>query len=194
MADSTGKKLLQTSESLYRFLLSTYPEAHRREYGALMAQLFRDLCRDVYNAKGFRGLLGLWGHVLIETVSTAADEHLQVWQEGVQIMTTKQHVKILISAGLPLFLGLVLSFINPRFMGHMLTPNDAQPLGWLMTAGVLVLAILAYIFQRKIILVDDPPKRVILFVCNSLFLVLPATLLVLLGPAIITLIQAGLNP
>ncbi|MGD8456274.1 MAG: hypothetical protein PVF83_07825 [Anaerolineales bacterium] len=194
MADTTNRKLLHSSESIYQRLLSAYPAAHRREYGGLMAQLFRDLCRDSVNKKGISGLFGLWRCVLVDIVSTAAIEHFHLWEEGVQMMTKKQHIRILTLTGLPIGLGLFLWLINRPFMGHMLSANDAQPLGWIMTAVVFVLAGLAYYFQRKIILLDNSKKRIVFFVCNSLFVVLPATLLVFLGPALIVLKQSGLNP
>ena len=43
------------SERLYRALLLVYPKEHRREYGELMVQLFRDRMR--YEGGGLRDLI-----------------------------------------------------------------------------------------------------------------------------------------
>ena len=69
-------------ERLYHILLFAYPAAHRREYGPLMAQLFRDLYRDSHRRDGFVGLLRLWSHVLKDTAVNAAVEHLYALREG----------------------------------------------------------------------------------------------------------------
>ena len=192
--------VLLVAERLHHILLFAYPAAHRREYGPLMAQLFRDLCHDSHRQGGFVGLLRLWSHVLKDTVVTAAVEHLYTLQEGGQIMTKKQHWMVLALAGLPLELGALLFLINPAFMGQMFTPNSAQPAGWLMVAAVLILAGTAYVIQRRIIVLsrfsDSSGQAVqgFLFACSVLLLVLPAALLVLLGPAIVMVLRTGLYP
>ena len=48
------------SERVYRWLLIVYPREHRRQYGALMVQLFRDRMRR--DGKSFRGLTVLDSH------------------------------------------------------------------------------------------------------------------------------------
>jgi len=37
------------SQTIYGLLLRAYPPRHRAQYGAAMAQLFRDQCRDAWN-------------------------------------------------------------------------------------------------------------------------------------------------
>ena len=113
---------------------------------------------------------------------------------------SKQHQFLILSlSGLPLGLGIMLLLINPGFMLHLLAPNEAQPVGWLITAAVVVLAATAYLLQRKILRstpmdtsangVQNIPVRHRLYLVGTLaFLVLPAILLILLGPAIITLL------
>jgi hypothetical protein len=156
--------VLLVAERLYHILLFAYPAAHRREYGPFMVQLFRDLCRDSYRQKGFVGLLRLWSHVLIDTAVTAVVEHFYALQEGGQIMTRKQHWMVLSLAGLPLGLGMLLFLINPAFMGQMLAPSAAQPIGWLMTAAVFILVGTAYVVQRRIIVLSqlsDSPSQAV---------------------------------
>ena len=147
--------MLLVAERLYRILLFAYPAKHRREYGPLMAQLFRDLCRDSYRQKGFVGLVQFWSYVLTDTAVTATVEHFYTLYEGGQIMTKKQHWMLLSLIGLPLELWILLYLINPAFMGQMLTPNIAQPVGWLMMAAVFILMGTAYVVQRRIIVLSQ---------------------------------------
>ena len=60
------------SESVYRRLLVAYPRDHRREYGELMVQLFRDRMRR--DGGGFRAL-PVWAHMLLDLVVAAFKEH-----------------------------------------------------------------------------------------------------------------------
>jgi len=95
-------------------------------------------------------------------------------------------------------------------MGRLFAPNATQPAGWLMTATVLILMGAAYAAQRRIIVLAQSAARSsqavcggtsgvawtfsqrFLFACSILLLVLPAVLLVLLGPAIVAVLEAGL--
>jgi len=83
-------KVLAAAERLYHVLLFAYPATHRREYGPLLTQLFRDLCRDSYRRQGFVGLARLGSHVLADTVMAVAVEHSYVLQEGDQVVTRRQ--------------------------------------------------------------------------------------------------------
>ena len=206
------KSIRWVSESLYNVLLLAYPATYRREYGPLMAQLFRDLCRDSYRQRGGVGIVRLWCHVLTDTVVTATVEHFYLLKEGGRMMTRKQHWMVLLLAGLPLLLGLFLYLINPAFMGKVFASSTVQPVGWLMTAAVFILVGTAYFIQRRIIVMSQLPDssgqavggrvsliawmgqrgREFLFVGSMLFLVLPAVLLVLFGPAIVTVLEVGL--
>ncbi|MBN2503431.1 MAG: hypothetical protein JXB38_21825 [Anaerolineales bacterium] len=198
-----GRRLvIWVSARMYALLLWAYPATHRREYGAQMEQLFRDLCRDSHREQGTIGIVRLWGRVLRDTFVAAAIEYWDLLQEGGGFMTRKQHWMILSSAGLPLVLGLMLFVINPAFMGHLVKPGPAQPAGWLMAAAVLIQAGGAYLLQRKIIVwaaSADASGRIAIrqrffLVCSGLFLVLPALLLVLFGPAIMMLMGANRIP
>jgi hypothetical protein len=61
---------------LYRILLALYPGAHRRAYGPLMEQLFRDRCREVLNRPGRSGVARLWRNVLADFIVSMPSEHL----------------------------------------------------------------------------------------------------------------------
>ena len=223
---SLSKKALLFAERLYYVLLFVYPAAHRREYGPLMVQLFRDLCRDSYHQEGFTGLVRLWSDLLADTAVTAAAEHFHTLREGGQLMTKRQHWMVLALAGLPLIAGGLLFLINPAFVGQMFTPNEAQPAGWIMVAAVLILVGTAYVVQRRILVLSQSPgssgravcgraSRIawtvllgpfrsialngqrgkgFLFACSILFLVWPAVLVVVFGPAVVTVLRAGVFP
>ena len=60
------------SEKLYRALLFAYPREHRREYGELMAQLFRDRMR---RDGGGLGILRVWLAMIVDLVTSALKEH-----------------------------------------------------------------------------------------------------------------------
>ena len=64
------------SDRVYRWLLFFYPADHRREYGPLMAQLFRDHCRDALQQAGAIGLIKLWVNTLIDLITTVIIEHI----------------------------------------------------------------------------------------------------------------------
>jgi len=69
------------SQKIYGRLLRAYPKAHRAAYGAAMAQLFRDQCRDAWNESRTWGLLKLWLRVLPDLVSTSILERLAALNE-----------------------------------------------------------------------------------------------------------------
>ena len=66
------------SERVYRWLLVVYPREHRREYGELMARLFRDRMRR--DGGGFRGLI-VWMQMISDLAGAAFKEH----KEGVEM-------------------------------------------------------------------------------------------------------------
>ena len=60
------------SERLYRALLVAYPGEHRREYGELMVQLFRD--RMHRDGSGL-GALKVWLAMIVDLTTSALKEH-----------------------------------------------------------------------------------------------------------------------
>jgi len=82
MSSQPPTQPLRTSDRLYRTLLMAYPAKFRREYGPLMAQAFRDLCRDAYHRHGVPELLKLWLRTLPEVAATAAVERVEVLLDG----------------------------------------------------------------------------------------------------------------
>ncbi len=67
--------MLNFSLRLYRLLLRAYPSAFRREYGALMAQLFRDGLRDAGRQGSFAASV-FWLHALFDLIRNALGERM----------------------------------------------------------------------------------------------------------------------
>ena len=117
-------------------------------------------------------------------------------------MTKKEHFLAIIAATVPLGLWLVLGVVNPRFVSRMFVNSSAQPWGWIMIAAVFILMGLAYFSQRKAFELasrPDAPNRAagrpvvrdVLRGGSIALFVLPAILLVLLGPAVMMLLESG---
>lgn len=73
-------RFVSLSVRAYHALLGLYPGPHRRAYGPLMAQLFRDQCRRAAATRGTLGLANLWGHTLGDLTTTLLLE----WRSSVQ--------------------------------------------------------------------------------------------------------------
>jgi hypothetical protein len=67
--------IIAFSDRLYRLLLWLYPADHRREYGPLMAQVFRDQCRTAYLREGALGVLWMWFPLVVDLTVTLVEEH-----------------------------------------------------------------------------------------------------------------------
>ena len=85
---NTGSASL--SERLYEKLLRVYPPAHRRQYGPLMRQRFRDQYRDARRA-GRGQQWRLWWRVGSELAQTAGGEH---WEELKEAVMAKQSGRV----------------------------------------------------------------------------------------------------
>lgn len=62
------------AEHVYALWLHLYPRAYRDAYGALMLQLFRDMCRDALATQGKVGM-ALWLGVAADEAKSLAREH-----------------------------------------------------------------------------------------------------------------------
>jgi hypothetical protein len=70
--------LMTLSERIYRALLILYPAEYRLEYGALMAQVFRDVSRDAYRSQGMIGLAFWWCATLLDLTRTVIEQRKKV--------------------------------------------------------------------------------------------------------------------
>jgi hypothetical protein len=67
---------LAAAARAYGLLLLLYPRQFRREYGADMAQVFGDLCRDAYRWGSMPSLQRLWAATLRDLAISVPREHL----------------------------------------------------------------------------------------------------------------------
>jgi hypothetical protein len=71
---SKGPWAIRLSIQFYRRLLFAYPGAFRREYGAHMAQVFGDCCREAAHANGVVGLWRYWLTAFGDLIGSALAE------------------------------------------------------------------------------------------------------------------------
>jgi len=76
MGSRSVARVVALSVWAYRLLLWTYPATFRRRYGADMARVFRDLCRDTHRRAGAGGVLRLWPAALGDLAAGALGEFL----------------------------------------------------------------------------------------------------------------------
>ncbi len=110
--------VLSFSDNVYRRFLRAYPAEYRQGFSEDMAQVFRDLCREIYEREGLLGFLELWLTTLFDLLKTAIEERSR---EVVQ-MTKEKFVRLsgwaLMLAGAAFMLGFALggqetSFSDP---------------------------------------------------------------------------------
>jgi hypothetical protein len=66
------------STRLYRTLLILYPADYRREYGGLMVQVFRDVCRAKYQQYGWAAVALWWCTTLLDLALTVIEQRRKV--------------------------------------------------------------------------------------------------------------------
>jgi hypothetical protein len=104
-------RILAISDAIYRKLLRLYPRAHREEYGALMAQLFRDQYRDAYREGRVPGILRLWRRALPDLAKNSLLEQIETKQTMQYLDPRNPRNRPLIL----LLLGLALGFLSFAF-------------------------------------------------------------------------------
>ncbi|HMF57660.1 MAG TPA: hypothetical protein VK619_15060 [Pyrinomonadaceae bacterium] len=102
------------SRKVYDLLLAFYPAEFRREYGAQMAQVFRDRWRETRQADGTNPLR-LWADTLVDLIQTAPKEHLENIRKGVSIM------RALKTIGLAVIIYAVAFIVTGMFLEKMST-------------------------------------------------------------------------
>jgi hypothetical protein len=71
-------KWIALSERIYSALLVLYPTDYRREYGTLMVQVFRDVCRDQYHRQGLPGMVLWWCATFLDLAFTVIEQRRKV--------------------------------------------------------------------------------------------------------------------
>jgi hypothetical protein len=173
------KGLLYTSELFYSLLLHCYPAQHRQDYGVLMMQTFRDMCRATYIKHGGLGLIQVWIVVLTDFSVSVLVERTAAIGKG-HLMSKKT------------WLTLALAVVFSVFTGYVnMTASEVQA----PMACILVCSFLTGLIQPKgawrwAVLIG-------LSICLSTFFGLainykmvdvprfPITLIVLIAPALV---------
>jgi hypothetical protein len=98
------------AKRIYMVLLHLYPRAHRRAYGPLMLQTFRDEVREALATSGSLGI-GFWLEALADVVHSVWRERRSPLEGGLRVNWIKHHFGVV--AGLLLgalaIVGIVLS-------------------------------------------------------------------------------------
>lgn len=99
-------------------MLRLYPESHRHEFGELMAQLFRDQCRDAWKRERHAGLLKLWLRTLPDFGKSCAVEQIsQIERNVMKYLNAKKTPTLLLIIGLLLALLSFSPFVGMRSHG-----------------------------------------------------------------------------
>jgi hypothetical protein len=108
-------------------------------------------------------------------------------------------VAVFVSAGLPCILGLFLFMLNSEYIGRMIFTCESrgisgdlcsQPCGWIMVFTVITTTLLSLRISKSFFL-QKKIWRFVLNVSMSLFLTLLAVLIVLLGPAVLIIMETN---
>jgi hypothetical protein len=90
------------SVTVYRLLLSAYPQAFRQEYGSQMLQVFRDLSIRAYRENGSDGIFRLWALTFLDLIkSVASSSWVGIWMRTIPCSTGRINLGLeAISVGL----------------------------------------------------------------------------------------------
>lgn len=98
------------AKRVYALLLRLYPRGHRRDYGPLMLQTFRDEVRDVLATSGAIGI-AFWLEVLVDVVRSAWSEQRSICEGAFSVNWIWKHFGVfagLLLGGLAI-IGIVLT-------------------------------------------------------------------------------------
>ncbi|HMN59677.1 MAG TPA: hypothetical protein PJ988_04905 [Anaerolinea sp.] len=98
-------RVVRLSVGVYRWMLSAYPSAFRRQYGEAMAQVFGDCCRSAFGRAGAGGLPGLWARTMLDYLSSVIEEHANRGADMSRGPFTNWSGWALLSGSLMIFLG-----------------------------------------------------------------------------------------
>ena len=185
-------------ERAYRVLLRTYPASFRAAYGEEMARLFLEQLRDARDGAHSRAVIGLWVRTLIDVAATAPSQHLSREHQvaapieaGVPPMVTTQGTRgrtgpIVLLGLLPMWVLGFLSVAAPDFTDPLFA-NPPAIAG--LPGGVVGLVIAMVWMLLGLALLRESTSDLVRVAVFVVFTV-PATAFVLLGPALVLLMQS----
>ena len=129
------------SERLYRLLLVAYPRDHRRAYGELMVQLFRD---RMYRDGGGFGSLSVWLEMIIDLGGSALKEHSNGGSMTTRFWVGTTAVGPIVICAALLFLGFpilseAIAWLSP--VSFHITVDQGQPVLLESPNGFFVVAV-----------------------------------------------------
>ena len=131
------RKKRLSAEYFYTLLLSLYPGVHRREYGSLMLQAFKDHYRETREAQGRVGII-FWLDVIADEVKSALREHIVSIQGGnvMQWIWKRQGI----------FFGLLLGImaIGAIFWTNVLFPSFKSDDGYEATYIITIVGVIFF--------------------------------------------------
>jgi hypothetical protein len=130
--------LIALSERIYRALLIFYPADYRREYGALMVQVFRDMYRDTYHSQGWAGMAFWWCTTLLDLTLTVIEQRRKVRFEMSKSMFVQLTGIFLIVGG---FFGVIAPFSQLQPGDHYTYYGIYQVFIWLLAPGYLLVGL-----------------------------------------------------
>jgi hypothetical protein len=140
--DASQTNTSQTgAERAYALLLRLYPRGHRRDYGPLMLQTFRDQVRDALASSGSLGI-GFWLAVLADVVRSVWRERRSTVEGRLRMNWIGQHFGIfagLLLGGLAI---VVIVFSNVVFPS---TESDSEYTAVYLLGYVAILMVFAVI-------------------------------------------------
>lgn len=74
--------IIRGSERIYGFLLKLYPPRFRREFGEEMAYVFSESLQAARAERGERGIIGLWGRILMDAGKSLVIQYIEEKKEG----------------------------------------------------------------------------------------------------------------
>lgn len=110
--------------------------------------------------------------------------------------TWQQHLGILIIATFPVTCGAFLFVLNSQYIGRLIRVGPAQPVGWIVTLVIIMLAGIAYFSLLGSYLLIKPEqkwKRQIVIGLIFFVILLPDMILMLISPAFLLVMESGIT-
>jgi hypothetical protein len=138
MNQTMQTKWIALSVRIYRALLTLYPADYRREYGALMMQMFRDVSRDKYRQRGMLGVTFWWFAALHDLTFTVIEQRRKVKVTMSKSTFAQLTGMLLIAGGI---CGAIAAFSQFQPGNHTTYDGVYQLLVWLLAPSLLLIGL-----------------------------------------------------